>query len=62
MASRLPGALAALLLAVAPATRAHPLAPCVLGLRETGGGRAEVGWKTPLVHPRGADLQPVGGP
>jgi hydrogenase/urease accessory protein HupE len=59
MASRLPGALAALLLAIAPAARAHPLAPCVLEIRETGDGRAEVGWKTPLVRPRGADLQPV---
>jgi len=59
MASRLPGALAALLLAIAPAARAHPLAPCVLEMRETGDGRAEVGWKTPLVRPRGADLQPV---
>src|SRR5437870_5256026 len=59
MASRLSGALAALLLAIAPAARAHPLAPCVLEIRETGGGRAEVGWKAPLVRPRGADLQPV---
>jgi len=59
MASRLSGALAALLLAIAPAARAHPLAPCVLEMRETGDGRAEVGWKTPLVRPRGADLQPV---
>src|SRR5213593_2049295 len=59
MDSRLPGALAALLLAIAPAARAHPLAPCVLEMRETGGGRVEVGWKTPLMRPRGAGLEPA---
>ena len=56
---RLPGALAALLVALAPAARAHPLAPCVLEMRETSGGRVEVGWKTPLVRPRGAGLEPM---
>jgi len=59
MVGRLSGALAALLLAIAPPVRAHPLAPCVLELREAGGGRVEVGWKTPLLRPRGAELTPV---
>jgi len=40
-------------------TGAHPLAPCVLEIHELGGGRAEVGWKTPLLRPRGAELEPV---
>jgi hydrogenase/urease accessory protein HupE len=56
MASRL--ALLALL-AVSSAARAHPLAPAVLEIRETGDGRADVGWKTPLTRPRGAALEPV---
>jgi hydrogenase/urease accessory protein HupE len=47
------------LLALAPAARAHPLAPAVLEIRELGGGRAAVGWKTALVRPRGAELEPV---
>lgn len=63
MARRLRGVLAALVLALvlalAVAARAHPLAPCVLDVRETAGGRADVGWKTPLVGPRGAELRPV---
>jgi hydrogenase/urease accessory protein HupE len=53
------GLLAVLVLALAPLARAHPLGPSVLEIRETGGGRAEVGWKTPLLRPRGADLEPV---
>jgi hydrogenase/urease accessory protein HupE len=53
------GVLAALLLAHAPAALAHPLAPSVLEVRETGGGRAEVGWKVPLLRPRGATLDPL---
>jgi hydrogenase/urease accessory protein HupE len=59
MACRLRGALATLLLAIVPAAGAHPLAPSVLELRETGRGRAEVGWKTPLVRPRDAAFEPV---
>ncbi len=59
MRSGLRGALVALVLAIAAVAGAHPLAPCVLELRETGGGRADVGWKTPLVRARGADLEPV---
>jgi hydrogenase/urease accessory protein HupE len=58
MASRVVGALAVLVL-LAPGARAHPLAPCVLEVRELGDGRAEVGWKTPLTRPRGAELEPV---
>jgi hydrogenase/urease accessory protein HupE len=50
---------AALLVAIPVAAGAHPLAPAVLEIREMAGGRLEVGWKTPLVRPRGADLEPV---
>src|SRR5439155_25131090 len=53
-----PGTLALLVIA-ASAAQAHPLAPCVLEMREAGGGRVEVGWKTPLLRPRGAELEPV---
>jgi|SRR5579862_2176665 len=53
------GPVAALVLGVAAAALAHPLAPCVLELRETSGGVVEVGWKTPLVRARGAELVPV---
>jgi len=53
------GPVAALVLGLAAAARAHPLAPCVLELRETTGGVVEVGWKTPLVRARGAELAPV---
>ena len=49
----------ALVLGLAPPVLAHPLAPCLLEIRETGGGRADVGWKTPLARPRGAALVPV---
>ena len=59
MAGRLSAALAVLLVAAVPAARAHPLAPCVLEIRETPGGRADVGWKSPLIRPRGAELRPV---
>src|SRR5213593_2636417 len=58
MARRLPGALA-LLIVAASAAGAHPLAPCVLEMREAGSGRVDVGWKTPLLRPRGAELEPV---
>jgi len=47
------------LVALASVARAHPLAPAVLEIRETGDGRADVGWKTPLARPRGAELEPV---
>ena len=47
------------LVALSSVARAHPLAPAVLEIRETGGGRADVGWKTPLARPRGADLEPL---
>src|SRR3989454_624048 len=50
---------AALVLALPTAASAHPLAPAVLEIREAAGGRVEVGWKTPLIRPRGADLEPV---
>ncbi len=53
------GVVAALVLGLGSAVLAHPLAPCVLEIRETAGGRAEVGWKTPLARPRGAELEPV---
>jgi len=53
------GLLAVLVLGMAAGLRAHPLAPCVLEMRELGDSRVEVGWKTPLVRPRGADLEPV---
>src|SRR5213593_3687049 len=51
--------LASLVFGLAPPVLAHPLAPCVLELRETAGGQVDVGWKTPLVRPRGAELEPV---
>src|SRR5881396_2787805 len=50
---------AALVLAIPAAVYAHPLAPAVLEIREAAGGRLEVGWKTPLVRARGAELVPV---
>src|SRR5437773_9426467 len=50
---------AALVLAIPAAGYAHPLAPALLEIREAAGGRVEVGWKTPLIRPRGADLEPV---
>ncbi len=54
------GRLAGVLLVMAAgAAHAHPLAPCVLELHEAGAGRVTVGWKTPLLRPRGAELHPV---
>ena len=54
------GRLAGVLLVLAAATAyAHPFAPCVLELHETGADRVTVGWKTPLLRPRGAELDPV---
>ena len=53
-----------LLLAVAlccnaPATLGHPLAPSLLELREEGGGRLAVRWKTPATRPLGSQVEPV---
>jgi hydrogenase/urease accessory protein HupE len=45
-------------LAGAPAL-AHPLAPSVLELDETAGGRVGVTWKTPLLRAAGSDPQPL---
>lgn len=47
----------ALLGAIAPCARAHPLAPSLLELRESAGG-IDVLWKTPLVRVTGAELLP----
>ena len=52
-------ACAALVLALPAALAAHPLAPAVLEIHEGATGRLEVGWKTPLVRARGAELVPV---
>ena len=51
-------ALVALVLGAVPA-RAHPLAPALLELRERGGGRVEVKFKTPAVAVRGTNLAPL---
>ncbi len=56
MRARLAGVL---LVLTATAASAHPLAPCVLELRESDSGQVAVGWKTPLLRPRGAELNPV---
>lgn len=44
---------------VAAMVQAHPLAPSVLELRETGGGRVDVTWKTTLFRAPGSDPEPV---
>ncbi len=41
------------------AAAAHPLAPVLLELRDLGGGRVAVTWKTPLRQPRGGEAVPV---
>lgn len=51
-------ALATALLASGPAV-AHRLAPSLLEVRERPSGLIEVRWKTPLVQPRGARLEPL---
>ena len=53
--------LALILLALAPprAAVAHPLAPALLELRELGGGRVAVTWKTSLLTAPGANVAPV---
>ena len=56
MRARLAGVLLVLTATIASA---HPLAPCVLELREAASGQVAVGWKTPLLRPRGAELSPV---
>jgi len=50
--------LALALLAAAPAP-AHMLAPSLLAVRETGSGRLEVEWRTPILGTPGAELHPV---
>jgi len=47
-----------LLFGAAPA-RAHPLAPALLDLREHGGGRIEVKFKTPVQRLSGTNLVPL---
>jgi hydrogenase/urease accessory protein HupE len=42
-----------------PPAAAHPLAPSLLEIRETAGGRATVLWKMPLQRPAGADPKTV---
>lgn len=37
----------------------HALAPSLLALRESGEGRIEVLWKTPLIRPTGTELRPI---
>ncbi|MBY0279718.1 HupE/UreJ family protein [Candidatus Binatia bacterium] len=39
--------------------QAHPLAPSLLELRESGGGRFAVRWKTSAFRPTGAHLAPI---
>jgi len=51
--------LAALVLALATPACAHPLAPALLDLHERGDGRIDVGWKTPLLRPRGSTPEPA---
>jgi len=48
-----------LVLAFPAPAAAHPLAPSLLEIRETAGGRAAVLWKMPLQRPAGADPRPV---
>ena len=50
--------LAVLVLLAIPAA-AHPLAPSLLEIRESPGGRAAVLWKMPLQRPAGADPRPM---
>jgi hydrogenase/urease accessory protein HupE len=44
---------------VAVPVLAHPLAPSVLELHETGGGRVDVAWKTTLFRSPGSDPEPL---
>ena len=48
-----------LLLLAAPVAHAHPLAPSLLELRQSDGGRFDVRWKTSAFRPTGAHLAPI---
>jgi hydrogenase/urease accessory protein HupE len=52
-------ALACALLGLARGAHAHPLAPSLLELRQTDGGRFAVRWKTSAFRPTGARLAPI---
>ncbi len=39
--------------------QAHPLAPALLDIRESGKGRAEISWKTSLLRVPGTNVQPL---
>jgi hydrogenase/urease accessory protein HupE len=43
---------------LAASAAAHPLAPSLLEVRERGGGRVDVTWKTTLLQPAGSNLRP----
>ena len=47
------------LLALAGRVAAHPLAPSLLDVRETGRGKASVLWRRPLLLPVGVHLEPL---
>lgn len=49
----------ALLVLSTQTASAHPLAPALLELRETGSGRVEVMWKRSALRVPGSDLQPI---
>ncbi|MCP4004195.1 MAG: HupE/UreJ family protein [bacterium] len=51
--------LLAVLLLIAPTVRAHPLAPSLLEVVVREDGRVKLLFKTPVVQPRGARLEPV---
>jgi hydrogenase/urease accessory protein HupE len=55
------GTLLAVLLALllAGVARAHPLAPALLDLRESGGGEVAVTWKVSALRAPGVDVRPV---
>src|SRR5262249_40088139 len=52
-------ALVTLALAIPRGAPAHPLAPALLDVRQRADGQLDVGWKTPLVRPRGTVLAPA---
>lgn len=54
--------LLALLLLIALPAQAHPLAPALLDLRETGAASYDVHWRTSLLRVRGGELLPVWPP
>lgn len=49
----------AFVLLTAPTAAAHPLAPGLVQVHESGDGSADVVWKTPLVQPRGESATPA---